>query len=407
MEKCLLIIEKNPTGTIGLKKAKQRGMKTIFLTSPKYFKLKPGDHELIDLLIETDTNNVEATVDTAVKLSKEHNIIGVITFFEYFVSIVAHVAAALNLPGIPIQTAYNARNKFLMREAFSAGHVPIPLYRPIYNLKDAKEFAEEIGFPNVLKPLNMAASRNVFKNNNMTDLEKNFETVFQAEPPFGTKKENFILMEEYMDGPEFSVETVSFHHETQIVNITKKLVQGENSFVEVGHIIPASLEKEVESAITKVAKMGIEALGINYGITHTEVKLTKQGPKIVEIAARPAGDRIPELIEFAFGIDFWNAAISLALGEKPDLTPRICQSAGIFFLTAPPGKIIEITGLEKARGMANVRELNVTAKIGDISRPLLCNLDRLGEIVVIHDNPFEVEKTGRSILNTIKIMTAS
>lgn len=121
-----------------------------------------------------------------------------------------------------------------------------------------------------------------------------------------------------MSGPEFSVETFTYQNLTHIVAITKKILKP-NTFIEIGHVIPAEVNQKEVDEISKIINDAFQVIGISSGVTHTEIKLTPGGPKIVEIGARLGGGHIPELVELALDIDYWNLAISAALGEKPTI----------------------------------------------------------------------------------------
>lgn len=187
MTRTIIVIEKNPTGLPGLQKAKARGLQVVFLTSNRYVN-RPGPADLpyIDLLVETDTNAVESILRVIEQLPQRASIRGVTTFFEYFVVQVARVAFALGLPGLDPVAAVKARDKYLMREAFARAGVPSPDYRLVTNLDEAQSAGRELGYPNVLKPIDLAASRLVMLNRDPSELAANFETIAgQTHHPYG------------------------------------------------------------------------------------------------------------------------------------------------------------------------------------------------------------------------------
>lgn len=404
MKKYILIIEKNTSGIIGLKKAKERGLHVIYMTSNKFTKVSSDEMNYIDEVIEIDTNNIELTIQKCIELKSKMNIVGVMTFLEYSVPVAAHVAKALNLPGISIESANLTRNKYLMREALSRGNVPIPIYKPVQSLDEANQSALSIGFPNVIKVINMASSRNVFENNNMQDLEKHFGIVVNSQPPGGVKKEDICLIEEYLEGQEFSVETVYFNGQTHIINLTKKIVKGDKTFVEIGHVVPTKLDINTQENIYKVIRAAIDALGLNFGVTHTEFKLTAEGPKIVEIAARLGGDHIPEIVELALGIDLWDISISLALNEKVDLTPKKNAGAVIYYYTANPGEIERIEGVEHVKDLPGIRKVSLEVEAGNIVNRLESSNDRLGYIIATGNDAQEAELTAQNGIKLTKFI---
>ncbi len=403
LSKNLLFIEKTPLAA--LRKAKERGLNVILLASNQYDYTKIRQEELkyVDTFIEADYKDMESTLRKSIEFN-DHSvpIDGVLTFFEYAVPITSCVAAKLNLAGIPVENAENSRNKYLMRTAFEKHGVPIPSYKSIQTLYEAMAFASVIGYPNVIKPVNMAASRYVFKNYNSNDLEKHFALIDGGNPPYGEAKQRTILLEEYMDGQEFSVESVISRGKIHHFAITQKTTTGVNTFVEIGHVVPASLTVEIESEIYKVASQGISALGLNSCVTHSEIKLTSKGPKIVEIAGRLGGDRIPELVKLASGIDLWDMALSAALNEELTTAPKRNQSAAIAFLTAEPGKIEHIEGIETAKKNDNIHDVTIKVRKGDIVSPLSNSFDRIGEVIATGTNPGEAQRNALKASKIVK-----
>lgn len=406
MSKNLLIIEKNPSGTIGLKKAKEKNINIIYMSENKYNnKLTNEDSSYIDEFIKLDTSNLDKVIERCQELNNKKKIDGVMTFLEYRVPTVASIAQVLNIPGNSVDTASKTRDKFLMRKALAEANVPVPLYKKVGNYGEAKKFALEIGFPNVVKPINMAASRNVYRNDTIAQLEEHYMIASKDLPLYGIKKEEYLLVEEFMDGQEYSVEGVTFNGNTTIVCITKKIVRGKNTFVEVGHIVPAILDDELQCNIVEVVKSAIKALRVRNSVTHTEVKVTKSGIKIVEIATRLGGDRIPELVELALGVDLWTAGISIALGERPDITIKKNKGAAIYFITAEIGEIAQINGIEETRELQYVQDVSIECRKGDMVHRLENSSDRLGEVIVMGDSAEQAEKNALTALNKINIIT--
>ncbi|TDB49048.1 MULTISPECIES: ATP-grasp domain-containing protein [Photorhabdus] len=343
MSNRLLVIEKNPSGSIGLKKAKELGAYIIFIGSRKYYnKVSDNDLLYIDEFFEADTNDDELVLNMAEHINAKKKIQGVITFMEFYVPLAAKVAETLGLKGITYENALKARNKHLMRESFRQKNVPIPKYALISNVDSAKIEAAKIGYPNIIKPINMAGSRGVLRNDNVIELERNFREVCEITPPFGVKKSSLFLIEEYLEGQEYSIESISFNGVVNIITITKKYVSNNGYFVELGHTLPANLPLQQKIEIEKMVTQALLALGIYNGGGHTEVKVTSDGVKVIEVGARLGGDHIPELVEMATGIDMWKAVIQISLDISPDLSKKFNKYAAISYITVPSGIVKKI-----------------------------------------------------------------
>ncbi|MGO4779264.1 acetyl-CoA carboxylase biotin carboxylase subunit family protein, partial [Lysobacter sp. 2RAB21] len=125
-----------------------------------------------------------------------------------------------------------------------------------------------------------------------------------------------LLLEEYMRGEEVSVEACTYRGRTTIIGITDKSLTGFPYFIEDGHMFPAKLDAGIAAQIETLVRGALDAVGHDHGISHTEVKLTADGPRIVEINPRPGGNYIAELIQRVTGIDLLDAQIELALGRE-------------------------------------------------------------------------------------------
>jgi len=380
--KKLLIIEKSPSGAIGLKKAKEYGCYVIFIGSDKYHnRLTDSDKDYIDEIHVADTNDYEAVLNIVDGISNRHSIDGVFTFMEFYVELAALIAERLKLNGIDPKSASNARNKYKMREIFHKNNLPGPKFALVTTLDELQSVKNNFVYPNILKPINMSGSRGVARNNTPQELLDNFSELTTISPLFGVKKESSYLIESFLSGEEFSVESVTFHGLTNVVSITKKIVSGGKYFVETGHVSPAQISDVIYQKITQVTSRGLAALGIDNAVSHTEIKIEGSTVSIVEIAARLGGDHIPELVMKSSGVDLWQCAIAIALNEKPHFLHSRNDYAGIVFITAKEG-IVSSFKLKDINQNVDIEEVHTNIKPGDKVGSLTCSSDRLGYIII-------------------------
>ncbi len=139
-----------------------------------------------------------------------------------------------------------------------------------------------------------------------------------------------LLVEEYLDGPEISVECVTVHGITTPVAVTRKFLGPEPLFQEVGHTVVA--DDPLLAQVGPVAEAALDALGVNTAVSHVEMRLTSSGPRLIEVNARIGGDLIGRLVHLATGIDLPAIAADIALGREPDLTPTRREAAGVRFI---------------------------------------------------------------------------
>jgi biotin carboxylase len=189
-----------------------------------------------------------------------------------------------------------------------------------------------------------------------------------------------VLVEEFVDGPEISVEAVTWQGETWIAAVTDKITSDPPYFVELGHTQPSvfSCDRTVSEAVLGC----VSALGVDCSATHTELRLTGTGPRVMEVGARLGGDRITsDLVPLSTGIDLMEAVILVAVGQRPQVTRRYQKGSAIRYLRVPPGKISAIRGMESARSIKGVTDVHLDMSVGDTVAELKSSLDRVGHVV--------------------------
>ncbi|TDD38267.1 ATP-grasp domain-containing protein [Saccharopolyspora elongata] len=311
----------------------------------------PGPHPLLgaDNLLTVETNDVPDLLDRLERLQPVLGFDGVLTSCDYYLPAAAKAAERLGLPGAPPDAVERACSKDLTRKALREAGVPGPAFALAETASGLEEAAEALGYPLVIKPVDLCAGMFVRRVDGPDQLrEAHNELLEFPVNARGQRRNPVVLLEELLTGPEVSVETVTFRGETTVVGVTDKSVAGQPWFVESGHMFPAALDAATEEAVAETAVAAVEALGLDNVVGHTEVKLTPQGPRVVEVNPRPAGNQITELIRRVTGIDLAAVYAQIALGEKPDLhrVDTGAASAAISFLLPPrEGTIAEIGGV--------------------------------------------------------------
>lgn len=327
-----------------------------------------------------DKNIVVSTTDTEKVLeeAKNNKIDGIMTIAsDRPMTTIAKVAKELNLIGIDEKTALNATNKSNMRDALKKYGVPIPLYFKVDNYEQYKHAVNEIKNKNykcIVKPSDNSGSRGV-------SLIENYDNI-ELEKVYNYCKNNSIsgriVVEEYMEGPEVSVETISINGICHVIQVTDKITTGAPYFVEMDHSQPSLLNKDIINEIEKIAIEANKAIGITYGPSHTEIKITKDGPKIVELGARLGGDNITtHLVPFSTGVDMVDACIKIALGKEVDISRKIDMASAIRYKKCNLGKIIKISGIEEAKNVDGIKEIKIIHGIGDESKEIKSSNDRV------------------------------
>jgi argininosuccinate lyase len=366
---------------------KELGHSYTFVTrKPSHYQstLSTEEHAVFryaDNVIETETNDLRGLIEAV----KSVHFDGVITVCDYYIETACEVARALNIPCPFPAEVKTARQKHLMRRALDKAGLPNPKYRLAVDWAEVEKAVFEIGYPLVLKPVDLASSAFVRLIENADDLKSAYQDLdafplnFRDQP-----RDCTYLLEEYMSGEEVSVESVSYNGETTIIGITDKSIIGAPYFIENGHMFPAKLEDPVRDGVTRLVRDALAAIGYNHGIAHTEVKLTKDGPRVVEINPRTAGNYIVELIERVTDINLMKAFVALSLGERPEIAPRDCgvASAAIMFIVpARGGTIKRMHGAETLENDTNVVRYKLEDCAGKSVEQPIDNACYLGHIV--------------------------
>lgn len=305
---------------------------------------------LADTILTTETNNVPDLIAFLRSHHARQPFDGVITICDYYIETVAAVARALELPAAFSSNVELERQKHRMREALDRGGVPNPAYHITYTWDETRRAAQEIGYPLVLKASDLASSAFVRLVQNEAELHAAFGAL--ADFPVNFRKQprqHLYLLEEYMTGDEVSVEACTVQGVTTIIGITDKSVTGAPYFIEDGHMFPAALDADQATAIQELVHQALIAVGHDQGISHTEVKLTPKGPRIVEINPRPGGNYIVDLTRYVTGVDLLEALVNLALGQPPQLTAvdTGIRSAAIKMIVPPhSGHIAAVRGAD-------------------------------------------------------------
>jgi biotin carboxylase len=261
------------------------------------------------------------------------------------------------------------------------------------------ESLAEFELPVVVKPTRLAGSRGVRLIRDAAELAQ-WRELLAADGYSGP-----VLVEEFLRGKEFSVETLSAGGEHHVVGITAKQVTPLPLFVETGHLHPAPLAGSDRLAITELVTAFLDVAGYRFGPTHTEVILTGAGPKIVESQARLGGDRIPLLVEVATGFDI-EAAVFRALAGKP-IEPAIASQVGcVAFFQFAPGQLESVAGLDEIRGLRDVYELRFPFSPGDLVPETISSGTRHGHVVFEAASPSEALERADQLRAQLRVVTS-
>lgn len=369
---------------------REGGHEFSFLTRDlhHYLRSAPADgtHPLLAArnIITADTNDPVTLLPFVERLHEVLAFDGVVSSCDYYLPAVARIAERLGLPGPTAEAVENACRKDLTRHVLAGAGVDGPRFAVCADAEAARTAAREIGYPLVVKPVDLCAGMLVRQVHDERELDRACRAL--ADFPVNARGQHrapVLLLEELLTGPEISVETVSHDGATHVVGITDKSIGGAPAFIETGHMFPADLGPAAAKEAADSAVRAVEALGLDHVVCHTELKLTPAGPRLIEVNPRPAGNRITELVRHVTGVDLAAACVDVALGRAPDLAirPTGVHSAAIAFLLPDgAGTLTGIEGAHEVRTHPGVLELTL-AEPGRTVRPATSNNEYLGHVM--------------------------
>jgi S-sulfo-L-cysteine synthase (3-phospho-L-serine-dependent) len=362
------------------------------------------DALVVDVPVEVDLNDEERVLASARQLAERFSIEGVYTLNEYRVPLVARLAAALNLPyGLSYEAALNCRHKKYTRERLQLWGVPSARFTLIRTPQEALAALTEFSLPVVIKPSNESASYLVSCCATPEEVYQAVEAILQCGGKnwVGQDSDPEILLEEYLDGPEVSVEACTAAGQTKVLAITAKQLTAPPLTVEVGHTVPAPLSASVVEEIHRVVTATLMALRVDWAVTHTEVRLTSTGPRIIEVNIRPGGDQIVDLVRAVTGYDLLEIAIHVALGRSLETIKQHttqAPTAAIRFLAAEQAGTVQINNPEEIANWPGVQEIQLEVSSGDVVERTVSNYHRLGHVLVWGNSSHTADQIAEEVL---------
>lgn len=257
-------------------------------------------------------------------LCQEEGVDGIISnALEEAVPTMAYVAEKCGFNGISCSAALRATNKLRMRECIKEQE---SCMQPHFNLVVDADFLCDY-FPVIVKPIDGSCSRGVTKVLNQRDLRKAIERALAL------SQCNQVLVEEFIDGQEISVESISYENRHYVLAITDKETTGAPYFVETGHHQPSQLKLEIQERVKENVMRILDSLEITNGASHMEFKITDAGDiYFIEVGARGGGDFISyRLVELSTGYDYIKGMIEVALGQFTIPKLKKNNYSGVYF----------------------------------------------------------------------------
>ena len=406
MEKTMMILGASALQVPAIKKAKALGYKIILVD---YDKDAVG-FPLADVKLVVSTLDKEEVCRQAYIYKPD---VVITSTSDGPVRTAAYVNEKLGKrPDLSYEDSLCATIKSHMRKRLQENGVPIPEYYTAENYDEFRTALCRLHGRCVLKPADNAGSRGVQlidvrpqtadSVNAAAKTEDDLRRMYEYSK--ANARNGLVMVEEFMEGREVSVEAITIDGETHILAVTDKYITPPPYFVELAHCEPSVLSDAVKEEVKKVALQAVSAIGIQNAPSHTEIKVTKDGAKVVEVAARLGGDYITsKLVPLSTGIDMVGASVELAAGMKPDISAKFDRAAAICFLQADDGVLEEIVVPDEVYSIEGIEEVVLYQKAGAAVSSTRPSNDRLGHVIAVADTPDKALETAKKALGLIRV----
>lgn len=306
----------------------------------------------------------------------------------------ARVAEKYGFPFYSIETAQWSTDKYQMKQRFLEGGVPCARGRLIAKADEA----DDLYYPLIVKPRDNSGSRGVKLCRNKEELQEALQEALQY------SHLETVLVEEYIEGQEYSIEGLHYEGESEVIQFTEKTTTKFPYNVELAHKQPANLTSaqmdEIRHLISKIAK----CMHFENCPSHTELKINERGIFVIETSPRLGGDYITStLVPLSTGINIEDQLLHIALGECVDTrTGRMEKASGVCFFCLPEGVVKKIDPqINDVASWPGVYSFELKLKDGDTVHQITSSLNRYGEFIIAGKSSDEIDTTMKNYSNRI------
>ena len=395
----IVFIETNKSGSSreAIKAADRLGYFTVLFTNKQRFIHQRTEFPEVHQMILVELFNYDELKKNLSKLQQQgKQIKGIFSFVHSYVHVAAALAEEFCSSIVSTDSILKMENKVLTRDLLK-GHPNSPhfaLYNPDdYNLEYFIDQAKDY-FPLIVKCPTSAGSRDVLVANNENQLRVAMQELL--------KKNEQILVEEYLIGPQYLIEVLVHNGKVHIVAIIEQQITFFQRFIVTGYCLLPDVNQRLYTSIHKTVCSILKAFQMKNGACHLEMRLVNGAWKLIEINPRISGGAMNRIIEVGYGINLVEETLQLMLGNEPCLTRKHSKYVYAHYLTVDSrGKINKVTGKALASQIPGVEEVYIKPRKGQIVRPPLSMGDRCGYILASSDVKLEAKRIAMSAASQI------
>lgn len=402
--KILLVVGGGIEAVPGILLAKNMGLKVVVSDADSN---APG-FKIADDTILVSTYDVEGTIKAAIdydsNIGRIHGVICIATDVPHTV---AQVANKLGLPGIPLRTAQMAVDKLSMKRKFASDGLPVPWFSPVKSPSELYQIVAKYGYPLVLKPVDSRGARGVLRLTKTIDLDWAYDFSLSHSPS------GRVMVEKFLAGPQVSTESIVVDSRTYTLGFADRnyefMERYAPNIIENGGELPSCLSLEVQERVKSLVARAAKSMGIFNGVVKGDIVVQESAPHIIELAARLSGGYFcSHEIPLNTGVDFVGAAIRLALGEQlepSNLTPRYNRFVAQRYLFPKPGRVVKISGADKATSMPGIEYCELRVTVGETVKTIDSHPARAGLVIATGQSRNQAISRAEAAVSMINVVT--
>ena len=349
-------------------------------------------------VLELALDEPDRAVAQIAEYSRQWPVSAVIGANDHAALLAAMACEALGIPHNTPDSVRAAGNKLLLRQKLAPSSLPSPGFEVVDLEADVGAVAARAGYPCVLKPVFLTASRGVIRADDARGFAAAFERIrgILTQPGVarrGGEASRSILVEEYVPGIEVALEGLLDAGRLRVLALFDKPDPLEGPyFAETLYVTPSRLDAETQAAIARHVEEAAAVLGLREGPVHAELRLNEQGIFVIELAARAIGGLCSRILEFGAGISLEELILRHALGQPVDALELTGTAGGVMMLPVPArGRLRAVDGTDGARLVPGVEDVVITIPPGQEVQPLPEGDRYLGFIFARGEDPAKVE----------------
>lgn len=398
--KTIIFIGTNKSGSSreAIKAAEKLGYFTVLLTNREQFLEDRLDFPDVHQMILVDVTNNVLLKSSIREVQKQGKIIkAVLSFMDSFVHVAAKLSEELGIVTVDPEPLLKMEDKVMTRDLLK--NLLISPYYATYRIEDSmRTFIEkQVGkYPLIVKNPISTGSKDVLLVENDRQLERTITTLLER----GARE---VLIEEYLDGPQYLIETCVVNGKVYIVAVLEQHITLFERFIVTGYCLLGNMNKTFYNKIHEAVCLVLDRCAIKNGSCHLEMRLINDQWKLIEINPRISGGAMNRIIEVGFGINLVEETIKLFLGQEPNFARKYSRFVYAHYITSEStGTLLKVTGKNRCSQFPGIEEVFIKPKKGKLLHPPLSMGDRYGYVIASSNSKDEAIKLATNAAKEIR-----